>query len=161
MSESARAAPSDREIVISRLVAAPRSLVFHAWTDPQHLARWWGPKGFESSVLEMDVRAGGVFRLEMRGPDGNVYPCQGTYREIVEPERIVFSGPAECDHACGAGLPPRSTITVTFEELQGKTLLTIHTRFGDAADRDGAIKAGYEPGWGTCLERLSEELAEA
>jgi uncharacterized protein YndB with AHSA1/START domain len=151
-------ATPDRVIIVRRLFAAPRTLVFQTWTDPQHLARWWGPAGFESTVLEMDVRPGGVFRLEMRGPNGNVYPCQGTYREIVEPERIVFAGPEDCGHACGAGLPPRAVVTVTFDDVDGKTLLTIHTRFASESDRDAAAQAGYQPGWESCLERLSDEL---
>jgi uncharacterized protein YndB with AHSA1/START domain len=83
---------SERELVITRVFDAPRRLVFEAWTKPEHLALWWGPKGFTLPVCEMEFRAGGRFRLVMRGPDGKDYPFQGAYLEIVEPERIVFQG---------------------------------------------------------------------
>lgn len=146
------------ELVITRVFDAPRSLVFHAWTDPVHLAEWWGPQGYASTVSEMDVRPGGGFRLEMRGPDGAIYPCTGRFLEIVEPERIVISGPAECSHACGAGLPPRATVTVTLVETNGKTLLTLHTLFDTAEDRTAAADAGYHPGWISCLERLAKQF---
>lgn len=149
----------NREIVITREFNYPRELVFRAWNDPRHLARWWGPQGFASTVEVMDVRPGGSFRLTMIGPGGMTCPCEGTYREIVPPERIVFAGPAENVHPCGAGLPPRSLITVTFVERGNNTLLTIHTRFEAESDRDAAIQSGYNPGWESCLVRFNDELS--
>src|SRR3981081_2563312 len=95
-SEKTNASPNasnsemDREVVITRVFDAPRALVFRAWTDPQHLARWWGPQGFSNPVCETDVRIGGAWRIVMRGPDGAEYPGGGVYREIVVPERLVF-----------------------------------------------------------------------
>src|ERR1700753_1168821 len=79
-----------RSIVISRVVEAPRELVFAAFTDPRHLAQFWGPAGFSAPACEVDLRVGGRFYVEMRGPDGASYPCTGTYREIAPPERIVY-----------------------------------------------------------------------
>jgi uncharacterized protein YndB with AHSA1/START domain len=152
---------ADREIVITRDFDVPRALLFKVWTDPQHVARWWGPKGFVSSDCEIDLRVGGTFRLRMRGPDGAVYPCQGVFREIVEPERIVYAGVPDEGPACGAGLPPRSIVTVTFVERHGKTTLTIHTRLETAADRDAAVEAGFHAGWESTLERLAEQLTAA
>ncbi len=152
-------ATSKQEILVERWIAAPRSLVFQAWSDPQHLAAWWGPAGYDSRVLEMDVRPGGVLKLEMRGPNGTIYPCAGIYQEVVDQERLVIRGPAECGHACGAGLPPRATVTVTFVERNGKTLLTIHTRFASEDDTTAAANAGFQPGWASTLERLENQLA--
>src|SRR5579862_8930953 len=85
---------AEREVTITRTFAAPRALVFKAWTDPQHLAQWWGPKGFTNPVCEFDARVGGALRIHMRGPDGTIYPMEGVIRELVTPERLVFSAAA-------------------------------------------------------------------
>jgi uncharacterized protein YndB with AHSA1/START domain len=158
MSISGVTSPTDREIVITRVFAAPRELVFAAWTDPHHVEQWWGPKGFTSFGCEIDLRVGGVFRLQMRGPDATVYPCEGVIRDVVAPERIVYAGASEHEHACGAGLPPRSIVTVTFTEHAGKTTLAIHTRLESEADRDAAVQAGVYPGWSQTMDRLAEYL---
>jgi uncharacterized protein YndB with AHSA1/START domain len=150
----------DREIIISRVFDAPRELVFAAWTDPGHVERWWGPRGYTSSACEIDLRPGGIFGLEMRGPDGAIYPCKGVFREIVRPERIVYIAQTGHEHPCGAGLPPRSIVTITFAEQDGKTTLTIQTRLQSSADRDAAQNAGYVPGWESSLERLAQFLAD-
>jgi uncharacterized protein YndB with AHSA1/START domain len=151
--------PDERTIVITRVFDAPRELVFKAWTDPKHVAQWWGPQGFTSPLCEMDLRVGGVFRVHMRGPDGVTYPCKGVYREVREPERIVYSGEAEEGSVgCGAGLPPRALVTVTFTERDGKTTVTIHTRLQSAADREAAVQTGFNAGWASSLDRLADHL---
>lgn len=149
---------SGREIIITRTFNAPRELVWKAWTDPQHIMQWWGPKGFSNSSCEADLRVGGKFLLHMCAPDGNTYPCTGIYREIVEPERIVYDSEADESHPCGAGLPPRSRVTVTFTEHGNKTTLTLHTRFESVARKDAANQAGYSVSWGEALERLAEHI---
>ena len=149
----------ERTIVITRVFDAPRDLVFRAWTDPKHVAQWWGPQGFTNPLCEMDLRVGGVFRVHMRGPDGVTYPCKGVYREVREPERIVYAGEAEEGSVgCGAGLPPRALVTVTFAERDGKTTVTIHTRLQSAADREAAVQTGFNTGWASSLDRLAEHL---
>ncbi len=82
----------ERELVITRTFDAPRRLVFAAWTKPENLVQWWGPKGFTLPTCEVDFRPGGAFHFVMRGPDGKDYPFRGSYLEVVEPERIVFQG---------------------------------------------------------------------
>lgn len=149
---------SNREIVITRTFNAPRALVWKVWTEPQHIMQWRGPKGFSNSSCESDLRVGGAFLLNMCAPDGNTYPCQGVFREIVEPERIVYDSTADESHPCGAGLPPRSVVTVTFAEHDGKTTLTLHTRFETEARRDAANAAGYSTSWGESLEKLKDFL---
>jgi uncharacterized protein YndB with AHSA1/START domain len=84
----------DREIVFKHVFNAPRDLVFIAWTDPKHMAQWWGPKGFANPVCELDIRPNGAIFIHMRGPDGIVYPMKGIFHEIVEPERLVFTSTA-------------------------------------------------------------------
>jgi len=128
------------------------------FTDPKHLARFWGRTGYTSTVLEMDPRPGGTFRLEMRGPDGGIYPCKGIYREVVEPERIVYLGEPDGSHACGGGLPPHALVTMTLAGHDGKTTLTINSRFEAAVDRDAAVKMGFNTGWASSLDRLADLL---
>jgi uncharacterized protein YndB with AHSA1/START domain len=151
----------NNEIEISRTFNAPRALVWKAWTDPQHIMQWWGPKGFNNSSCESDLRVGGAFHLDMCAPDGNTYPCVGTFLEIVEPERIVYDSTADESHPCGAGLPPRSLVTITFAEHGDKTTLTLHTRFESEARRDAANQAGFSSSWGECLGRLEDFLTRS
>ncbi len=151
-------AENTNELVITRTFNAPRALVWKAWTEPQHIMQWRGPNGFSNSSCESDLRVGGAFHLDMRAPDGNIYPCVGTYREIVVPERLVYESEADDSHPCGAGLPPRSVVTVTFAEQGGKTTLMLHTRFETEARRDAANAAGYSTSWGESLGRLDDFL---
>ena len=147
---------SDREIVISRVVDAPRELVWRAWTEPQHVAQWWGPRGFSTTIKRMDFRVGGVWEHVMRGPDGANYPNKSTFKEIVPFERIVFS------HGGGREEGPGATFiaTWTFETVApGRTRLTGRMVFPSAEARDfvarefGAIEGGRQT-----LERLTEYL---
>jgi uncharacterized protein YndB with AHSA1/START domain len=105
---------ADREIVTTRVMDAPRELVFKAWTDPDHLVHWWGPKGFTNTFHEFDLKPGGVWRFVMHGPDGGDYQNESVFVEIVKPERIVF-------HHVSA---PQFQVTVTLAEQAGKTKLT-------------------------------------
>jgi uncharacterized protein YndB with AHSA1/START domain len=82
---------SDREILITCLLNAPRELVWKAWTNPKHVAQWWGPRGFTTTIEKMDVRSGGVWKHVMHGPDGVDYPNKSVFKEVVKPERIVYS----------------------------------------------------------------------
>ena len=82
---------AEREITLTRVFDAPRARVFAAWTDAKQVAQWWGPKGFTNPVCEIDARVGGAIRIHMRSPDGSIFPMKGEFREIVPPERIVFT----------------------------------------------------------------------
>ena len=158
MSAIADLAPGEQIIVISRVFDAPRELVFEAFTDPKHLVQFWGPKGFSCPACKVDLRVGGEFRLDMTGPDGNSYPCVGTYRDIKRPERIVYDSTADDGHPCGAGLPPRSVVTMTFIDQGGKTRLTIHTRLPSETARAAAIAGGFNQGWNDSLNKLAALL---
>jgi len=150
------AATSDREIVMERIFNAPRELVFEAWTDPKHVAQWWGPKGFTNTFQEIDVRPGGVWRFVMHGPDGVDYQNRIIYDEIVKPERLVYT------HGSGEeGDPGQFQVTVTFAEQGGKTKLTMQMLFESAAERDKVIKEfGAIEGANQTLDRLEEHLAK-
>jgi uncharacterized protein YndB with AHSA1/START domain len=149
---------NNEELIITRTFNAPRALVWQAWTDPKHIMQWWGPAGFNNETCESDLRVGGRFQLAMRAPDGNVYPCIGTFREVIEHERIVYDGEAAEGHPCGAGIPPRAVVTISFAEQQGKTHLTLHTRFASAERKEAAGAARFVVSWEEALERLAEHL---
>ena len=151
---------TEADVVITRVLKAPRALVFKLWTDPEHLPMWWGPNGFNCQTCQMDVRVGGAFHLEMLGPDGVTYPCDGIYREIVEPEHIVYDGLAAEGHPCGAGLPPYGRVTISFTEQAGMTTVRIHARLRSVADREAAMEQGFGAGWAQTLERLDAYVSQ-
>jgi uncharacterized protein YndB with AHSA1/START domain len=151
------AAGSKTDLVITRIFDAPRSLVFKMWTDPVHLAKWWGPRGFTNPRCEVDPRPGGIMRIDMRGPDGTIYPMTGTIDEIVEPERIVMTNMAMADEAGNPLLLIRNTIT--FTEANGKTTLTMTAHVLKSTPEAEFALSGMEAGWNQTLERLGELLA--
>ncbi len=150
-------ATADRELTLTRLFAAPRELVFRMWTDPQHVAQWWGPAGFTNPVCEMDVRPGGKLRIVMRAPDGTDYPMTGTVREVVAPERLVFTSAAIDEH--GNALIDGLTI-VTFTEQGGKTSLTLQTHAIALAPIAARMLEGMDSGWRQSLDRLEEHVRD-
>ncbi len=140
---------ADREILMTRMFHAPRERVFTMWTDPEHVVRWWGPTGFTTTIYEMDVRPGGLWRFVMHGPDGIDYQNHVTYVEVAEPERLVY------DHEGGA----RFRMSVTFEDWDGRTRLTAHMLFPSAAERERVIQRfGAVEGLKQTLERLAAIL---
>lgn len=146
-----------RVIEGTRLLDAPRNLIFAAFSDPKHLARWWGPNGFTTTTHSFDFRVGGVWRFAMHGPDGRDYQNRVTYDEIVPPERIVYrhggSGDVE---------PVQFTQTVTFQDVGGKTRLTWRSVFPSLEERARVIKEyGADKGLVQTMARLADYLAEA
>ena len=136
-----------RKLVMSRVFAAPRPLVFEAWTKPEHIAKWWGPHGFSLSSCEMDLRAGGAFRFVMRGPDGLDYPFDGTYDEVERPARLVFRGKIH------DGV--QVATTVTFEDRGADTLVTVQQTYSAESE----ATRGSREGWSQTLDRLGDALA--
>ncbi len=128
-------ATADREMVLSRMIDAPRERVFRALTDPQQVVKWWGPNGFTTTTREMDVRPGGVWRFVMHGPDGRDYENCITYGEITEPQRIVYRHDGGED-----GVPVRFQTIVTLEDHHGKTKITWRSIFESAAKLDWVIE---------------------
>ena len=142
-SPTSRSSTADREIVTTRLIDAPRELVYEAWTDPNHVGHWFGPEGFTTTTSSMDVRPGGRWVFVMRGPDGTDWPNVVTYHEVAPPARLVYSHGDDKD-------PDMFQTTVTFEEEGGKTALTMRALFKTAAARDfvvrerGAVEGGRQ-----------------
>lgn len=143
------------DLVLTRVLDAPPRLVFQAWTDPRRLAQWWGPKGFTNPVCEVDPRPDGAIRILMTAPDGTEYPMDGVFREIVEPTRLSFTCKAHVDDS---GLPSLEVLNmVTFEEVDGKTLLTLTARVIHAGPGAAQAVAGMEQGWSESLDRLEAQ----
>jgi uncharacterized protein YndB with AHSA1/START domain len=149
------------EVSFTRTFDAPRKLVFKMWTDPKHLSQWWGPTGFTNPRCELDVRPGGAIRVDMRGPDGVIYPMGGEYREILEPERLVFMTAALDE----AGKPLFENLnTVIFTEHVGKTTITLHTRVIKSTPAAMQYLSGMELGWKLTLDKLeayAKKMAQA
>ena len=141
--------PSERDIVSTRTFHVPRERVFEAFSDPTRLARWWGPKGFTSTVHELDLRPGGTWRFTMRGPDGVLYPNESVFVEVVEPERIVFR------HVSGEH---RFEMTITLDEQGGGTRVTWSMHHATAAEcakvKPFVVEANEQN-----FDRLAAELA--
>ena len=143
----------ERTVTLTRVYDAPRELVWRAWTDPKHLAQWFGPRGFTSSVPELDVRVGGTLRIVMHGRDGNDYPMKGVFREVVPFERLVFSNIAvdkDDNHLL------EGDTTVILEEQGGKTRLTLVTHAVGLVPIAPQMLAGMEAGWSQSLDKLDE-----
>jgi uncharacterized protein YndB with AHSA1/START domain len=144
-----------RSIIGTRVFNAPRALVFVAFTDPKHLAQWWGPNGFTTTTSKFEFRRGGVWRFIMHGPDGRDYQNRVTYDEIVPPERIVYR------HDGGEDVEPvKFSQTLTFEDLGGKTRLIWHGTFPSAQERARVIKEyGADKGLVQTMARLADYVA--
>ncbi|TAK53154.1 MAG: SRPBCC domain-containing protein [Bacteroidetes bacterium] len=154
---------SKNELVITRIFDAPRELVWRAWTEPEHLMRWWGPKDFTSPVCKMDFRVGGKYLFCIRDPEGKDYWSTGIYREIIPMEKIVCTDAFADENgnevpASQYGMPgdwsDELLVTITFEDMGGKTKMTLrHTGIpaGDMSEMTGA-------GWNQSFDKLAESL---
>ncbi len=137
---------------LERTFAAPRAAVFRAWTEPEQLVKWWGPRDYTVPVCEIDLRRGGAFRICMRGTDGGEHCMVGVYREILPPERLVFAFAWENDGAPGH----ETLVTVEFRDLGDETALTLtHEAFESADSRDA-----HGQGWSSSFDCLDDHLSE-
>jgi uncharacterized protein YndB with AHSA1/START domain len=150
---------SDRELVLARLIAAPRAKVFRAWAEPALLKQWWAPRPWTTPDAAFDLRSGGVSRVVMRSPEGQDFPYSGVFLEVVPNQRIVFT-----DAFTDAWTPsekPFFTGIITFEDAgNGKTRYTARARHWSAADRDSHEKMGFHQGWGRCVDQLEAVAAK-
>ena len=152
------AEPNTPRMLLTRVLDAPRARVFKAWTDANEVAQWWGPKGFTNPLCEINCRAGGTMRIDMRGPDGTVYPMSGTYREVSAPERIVFVSAA----LDANGKPIFEVLhTVTFAEEGAKTRLTVQAQVIKSTPAAAPYLKGQEAGWSQSLDRLEAQMTGA
>ena len=140
-------------VTLTRIFDALRSLVWKAWTDPKMTAQWFGPRCFTNPVCELDVRVGGSLRVVMRGPDGNEYPMKGEFREVIPPERLVFTNIATDQD--GKHLLEGET-TVILSESNGKTTLTLQTHAIGLVPIASQMRAGMAAGWNQSIDQLAE-----
>ena len=159
MTDAANAVSTeDRELVLTRLIDAPREHLFRAWTEPELLKQWFAPLPYTTPVAEMDVRPGGANLIVMRGPDGAELPNRGVYLEVVKNERLVFT-----DAYAKAWEPsqkPFMTVVLTFEDEGGKTRYTARARHWTVEDRQAHENMGFHQGWGLCTDQLAALAAK-
>jgi uncharacterized protein YndB with AHSA1/START domain len=147
--------PSDREIVLTRDFDAPRSLVFEAFTRPEHVKHWWGPRDSTLSVCEVDLRPGGTWRFVVRKPNGKEEPFRGEYREITPPERLVYTFRYDVD----GYREPGGLVTDLFQERGGGTTVVETMLFTSVESRDVTVQQGMVKGAAETFDRLAELLA--
>jgi uncharacterized protein YndB with AHSA1/START domain len=153
-STNASESVADRTHVITRHYDAPARLLFEAWSKPEHLMKWFGPKGWPVTMCEVDFRKGGRFRMAMTGPDGiQDTPFGGQYLEIVPNRKLVYDNAFESPGA------PKMIVTVTFEEAGARTTLVVSTLFESLAMRKKYLGLGYEEGFGSGLDQLADLVA--
>ena len=150
-----------REFVMERIFDAPREHVFKVWSDPKHVAQWWGPAGWTLPVCEMDFRPGGVWLYCMRGPEGEESWGRAVYQEIVEPERIVYVDAFADAEGNPVADMPEILVTVEFIEHEGKTKLLSRAQFASAADLEATLAMGMAEGLRETWDRLEAYLAQA
>lgn len=150
------------DLIITRIFDAPRTLVWKTWTDPKHIAQWWGPHGFTNPLCEWDARTGGAILVHMRGPAGSAFdmimPMKGVFREVTAPGRLVFTATALEDEAGEHQLETLNTITL--EEYNGKTRFTLQVNVIKVTPAAAGARAGMEQGWTQSLEKLGALIAE-
>jgi uncharacterized protein YndB with AHSA1/START domain len=151
------ASVADRELVLTRLIDAPREKLFRAWTEPALLKQWFAPLPHTTPVAELDVRPGGSSLIVMRAPDGTEIALPGVYLEVVKNERIVATDAYR--KAWEPSDKPFMTLILTFEDEGGKTRYTARARHWTVADREAHEKMGFHQGWGVCADQLTSLVA--
>jgi uncharacterized protein YndB with AHSA1/START domain len=156
------ATTNEQQLVITRVFDAARERVWKAWTEPERLKRWFGPQDFTVPVCSVDLRVGGSFHLSMRSPDGKDYWVKGVYREITPPARLVYADyfsdkggniVSPTAYGMSTDFPVESLITVTLEEREGKTKMTLQSAAPSGRERDDA-----EAGWNQSFDKLADNL---
>jgi uncharacterized protein YndB with AHSA1/START domain len=148
---------ANRELILTRIIDAPRANVYKAWTEPELLKQWFAPLPYTTPVAELDVRPGGANYIVMRGPDGKDLPNRGVYLEVVKNEKLVFT-----DAYARAWEPsehPFMTVVLTFEDVGGKTKYTAMVLHWTVADRETHEKMGFHEGWGKATDQLAAVAA--
>ncbi len=154
---ASHSAADDKELVLSRLIDAPPSAVYRAWTDPELVVQWFAPQPWTTVRAELDVRPGGRSLVVMRSPEGQDYPNPGVYLEVVENRRLVITD--AYTEAWQPSAKPFMTVILDFVEEDGKTRYTARARHWTVADREAHEQMGFHEGWGQCTDQLAQLLA--
>lgn len=148
-----------RRLSLTRQYNAPRELVWAVWTEPEHVAAWWGPFGPDQTSCDIALALGGSFAVMMTAPDGSRHPSRGVIKELVPQEKLVIEGDPQAPDACGAGLPPGAIVTVLLEEIDGGTRLTLDAVFPSEQAMEDAKLSGYATSWKETLQTLDAFMA--
>ncbi|MCM3340560.1 SRPBCC domain-containing protein [Paenibacillus sp. MER TA 81-3] len=161
---------NEKELVITRMFDAPRELVFKAWTEPDHLEHWWGPKGFKMNVSKLELCPDGIFHYSQKSPDGHQMWGKFVYRDIVPPERLVFTNSFSDEEGSTVRAPFSPTWpleilnTLTFAEHEGKTKLTIQGGPTNATEEERntfeAMRDNIQQGFAGTFEQLADYLSK-
>jgi uncharacterized protein YndB with AHSA1/START domain len=146
--------PEIHELVLTRLIDAPREKLFRCWTEPELIKQWFAPKPYTVPVARTDLKVGGNNLIVMKSPEGQEIPCPGTYLEIVPNQKLVFTDAYTGDWVPGG--KPFMTAILTFEEEDGKTRYTARVRHWNAEDLKTHEQMGFHQGWGICTDQLAE-----
>jgi uncharacterized protein YndB with AHSA1/START domain len=146
-------------LVITRMLKAPRELVWKMFSDPYHLAQWWGPKGYTNRVEKLDFRTGGSWLHVMIGPDGRELPTDNDILEVTPPRRIVYRNAPADSKVFGDNPPPGFTKTLTLEAVDGGTLLTLVCSFDKPEHKDAVVRRGFKLGTNESFDKLEAHLA--
>jgi uncharacterized protein YndB with AHSA1/START domain len=147
------AAPTGRELVLTRLMDVPREKIFRCWTEPELLKQWFAPRPYTTPIAELDVRPGGATYIVMRSPEGQDMPMRGVYLEVVPNERLVFTD--AFTRAWEPSEKPFFTGVLTLAEEDGRTRYTARARHWSREDCEAHEKMGFHEGWGQCAEQLA------
>lgn len=159
MTADTNAVPTDdRELVLTRLIDAPRAQIYRAWTDPELLRQWFAPQPWTTPFARTDVRVGGASEITMRSPEGNEFANSGVYLEVVPNERLVFTD--AYTSAWEPSAKPFMTVVLTFADEGGKTRYTARARHWTVADCEAHAKMGFHDGWGRCTDQLEALVAK-
>ena len=155
--------PADRELVLTRLIDAPREKLYRCWTEPELLKQWFAPKPWTTPVVELEVRPGGSVLFVMRSPEGQDMPNHGTYLEVVPNERLVSTD--AFTRGWEPSTKPFMLLIVTFEDVAGedggrKTRYTARVRHWSVEDKEAHEKMGFHEGWGICADQLTALVAK-
>lgn len=151
---------ANNDLTVSRIIKAPRAVVWRAWVEPEHFVQWWAPAPIKTTVLDMDVRSGGAFNTLMRMEDGNEFPSNGCFLDVQKDEKIVFTDALEAGWR--PSQQPFFTAIITLEDHPDGTKYTAVALHKNEEDRQKHVDMGFEEGWGTCIEqlgKLAEQLA--
>lgn len=159
MPDSTRTATlvGDRGFTVERLFDAPRELVFKAFTEPERLMQWWGPRTYETDVCTIDLRVGGIWHYRMRSETGDAAWGRAEYQEITPPARLVYLDAFSDEN--GSVIPPKMVVEIDFIDKNGKTLVKSTVTFDSEAGRDAVMAMGMEQGLAETWDRLEEYLA--
>jgi len=149
---------AERELVLTRRIKAPREKIYRAWTEPELMRQWFTPRPWTTPVVETDVRPGGSNLIIMRDPEGNEFPNQGIYLEVVPNERLVFTDAYTA--AWQPSVKPFMTVLLTFEDEGGDTRYTARVRHWTVADRESHEQMGFHEGWGKATDQLVEVVSK-